>query len=101
LKRDRPIKGFVHSEIHDKEDVSQDKEPAGGIAAGTVHDVIGDAFDILPMTFAWILVLLVWLTLPCTNVEVIEDDIDTFTGFIGGAIGEKTIGGTTFTNIAL
>jgi hypothetical protein len=101
LKRDRPTKGFVCSEIHDEKDISQNKEPAGGIAASTVHDVIGDAFDILPTTFTWILVLLVWLTLPCTNVEVIEDDINTFTGLIGGAVGKKTIGGATFKNISL
>jgi hypothetical protein len=42
-----------------------------------------------------------WLALPGTDVEVIEDDIYMLTGLIGGAIGEKAMGGATFANVAL
>jgi hypothetical protein len=101
LKRNGPVKRFRCSEVHDKKNVGQDEEPARGVASGTVHDVVGNTLDILPLSFTRILVLFVGFALPGSNVKVVENDVDVFAGLVSGTVGKETIGGSTIMNIAL
>jgi hypothetical protein len=87
--------------VHDEHNVAKYQEPAGGITPCAVHNVIGDAFNILPALFSRILVLVMWFALPIPNVEVVKDDTDTFARFIHGGIRDKVIRSTAVLDVLL
>jgi hypothetical protein len=101
LEGNIPVKGWAGQVIHDEHNVAQYEKPAGGITPCAVHNVIGDAFNVLPISFSRILVLVLWFALPIPNAEVIKDDVYTFAHFIGGRVRDEVIRSTAGSDILL
>jgi hypothetical protein len=54
--------------VEDNTDIHQAQQPTVGRGAGAVKDGIAHAFDHLVAPFGWVLVLMVWFTLPARKI---------------------------------
>jgi hypothetical protein len=87
--------------IEDENDVLHTQKPHVGGGAGAIHDNMGESFDLLPLSFSVVLVLVLGFTLPVFDDEGTQDIKNSFTGFNGNTITDEFVHSTALTNIIL
>ncbi len=73
------VDGSAESMVQEETYIKKAQQPSTGRCTRMVKDSVCSSFDCLKMAFSWVLVLLVWLTLPIANEEGTEDVLDFLT----------------------
>lgn len=92
------VEGWDRHSVQDEGDVLHAEEPHFGGSAGAVHDDMGVAFDVLPLSFCIVLVLVLRFTLPVVDGKSTEDVQNTRADFDLCAITDELIHGATSAN---
>ena len=75
------INSSTESMVQEEAYIKKAQQPSTGRCTRPVKDSVGGSLDCLETSFCWVLVLLMWLTLPMANKEGTEDVLYFLTNF--------------------